>query len=51
MAVGMTLRLLVLKCASSFGMSRLVSYFSRQQLGVVLQEGCEVAIHADRRYI
>ena len=49
--VGMTLRRLVSKCASSFGMSRLVPYFSPQQLGVGTPGGCEAAIHAARRYL
>ena len=50
-AVGMTFRRLVSKCASSYGTSRLVSYLSPHQLGVGTPGGCEAAVHAARRYL
>jgi len=50
-SIGFTLRRLVSKCASSFGVSRLADYFSPVQLGVGTAGGCEAAVHATRRYL
>jgi len=51
LSIGFTLRHLVSKCASSFGVSRLADYFSPVQLGVGTAGGCEAAVHATRRYL
>jgi len=50
-AVGLTLRRLVCKCASSFGSKRMVSSFHPRQLGVGVAGGCEAAIHSARRFL
>jgi len=50
-AVGLTLRRLACKCASSFGSKRLVSSFHPRQLGVGVAGGCEVAIHSARCFM
>ena len=50
-AVGCVLRRLIAKCAVSFSVSKLVSYFSPRQLGVGIHGGCEAAVHAARRFL
>jgi hypothetical protein len=50
-SIGFTLRRLVSKCASSFGVNRLADYLSPVQLGVGTAGGCEAAVHATRRYL
>ena len=50
-AVGMTLRRLVSKCASTYGSEQLTSYLRPRQLGVGTPGGCEAAVHAARRYL
>jgi hypothetical protein len=50
-AVGYTLRRLVAKCANCFAQSKLREYFQPLQLGVCTSGGCEVAVHATRRFI
>ena len=50
-AIGNTLRRLVSKCASSFGIGCLGEYFHPHQLGVGTPSGCEAAIHSARRYL
>jgi hypothetical protein len=50
-AVGCVLRRLIAKCAVSFSVSKLVSYFSPRQLGVGIPGGCEAAVHAARRFL
>ena len=50
-AVGLTLRRLACKCASSCGSKRLVSSFHLRQLGVGVAGGCEAAIHSARRFM
>lgn len=50
-AIGLTLRRLVSKCASSFGSKRLASVFCPRQLGVGVAGGCEAAVHSARRFL
>ena len=50
-AVGVCLRRLVSKCASSHGTARLAPLFGPRQLGVGISGGCEAAIHSARRYL
>ncbi|NJL56118.1 hypothetical protein HC928_13760 [bacterium] len=50
-AIGMTLRRIVSKCASFAGVEHLASFFSPTQLGVGVKCGCEAAIHATRRFL
>ena len=51
-AIGFSLRRLASKkCANSFGINRLMSYFYPHQLGVGIPGGCEAAIHSARRYL
>ena len=50
-AVGCVLRRLIAKCAVSYSVSKLVSYFSPRQLGVGIRGGCEAAVHAARRFL
>ena len=50
-AVGMTLRRLASKCASSYGASRMAPLLSPRQLGVGIAGGCEAAVHSARRYL
>ena len=50
-AVGMTLRRLVSKCGSAFGVERMRSSLSPLQLGVGTPGGCEAAVHSARRYL
>jgi len=50
-AIGFSLRRLASKCASSFGINSLRSYFHPHQLGVGIPGGCEAAIHSARRYL
>ena len=49
-AIGFTLRRLASKCANSFGVKSLSSYFHLHQLGVGTPSGCEAAVHSARRY-
>jgi len=50
-AIGFTLRRLILKCINIFGTNRLRSCFYPQQLGVGLPGRCEAAVHSARRYL
>jgi len=50
-AVGMTLRRLASKCASSYGVARMAHLLSPRQLGVGIAGGCEAAVHSARRYL
>ena len=50
-AIGMTLRRIVSKCASFAGIGHLSPYFCPTQLGVGVQSGCEAAVHAARRFL
>jgi hypothetical protein len=50
-AIGNTLRRLVSKCASSYGIGSLTEYFHPHQLGVGIPCGCEAAVHSARRYL
>ena len=50
-AVGVTLRRLVSKCANAYGAPRAVSVLGPRQLGVGIPAGCEAAIHSARRYL
>ena len=50
-AIGFTLRRLVSKCASSYGLAQLQEYFYPNQLGVGVPSGCEAAIHSTRRFV
>ena len=50
-AIGLTLRRLVSKCANSFGVERLRSSFSPRQLGVGIPGGCDTAVHCARRFL
>jgi hypothetical protein len=50
-AVGITLRRLASKCASTHGAARMASQFGPRQLGVGIPGGCEAAIHSARRYL
>ncbi|NJL55677.1 hypothetical protein HC928_11090 [bacterium] len=50
-SIGNTLRRLVSKCASAFGISQLGEYFLPHQLGVGTPGGCEAAVHSARRYL
>ncbi len=50
-AIGMTLRRIVSKCASTYGSDQLASYFCPRQLGVGTSGGCEAAVHAARRFL
>jgi len=49
-AVGLTFRRLVCKCASSFGFKVTVSSLHPHQLGASLPGGCEAAIHLSSRF-
>ena len=50
-AIGYTWRRIAAKCANSYVISRLRSYFSPLQLGVATSGGCEAAVHATRRFL
>lgn len=50
-AIGLTLRRLVSKCANSVGVAQLAPYFTPRQLGVGTPGGCEAAIHSARRFL
>jgi hypothetical protein len=50
-AIGMTLRRLVSKCAATIGSNQLADWLSPHQLGVGAPGGCETAVHAARRYL
>ena len=50
-SIGNTLRRLVSKCASTFGINQLGEYFLPHQLGVGTPGGCEAAVHSARRYL
>jgi len=50
-AIGLTLRRLASKCANSFGIKKLSSYFYPHQLGIDTPGGCEAAVRSARRYI
>jgi len=50
-AICRTLRRLASKCANSFGIKKLSSYFYLHQLGIGTPGGCEAAVHSARRYI
>jgi len=50
-AVGMTVRRLVSKCGSAFGVQRMRFCLSPLQLGVGTPGGCEAAVHSARRYL
>ena len=50
-AIGMTLRRLVSKCANAVGVARLASLFTPRQLGVGISGGCEAAVHSARRFL
>ena len=50
-AVGITLRHLVSKCANTHAVARLATYFRPTQLGVGTPGGCEAAIHSARRFL
>ena len=49
-AIGYVWRRLAAKCANSFAVAKLASYFSPFQLGVCAPGGCEAAVHAVRRF-
>ena len=50
-AVGYTLRRLVVKCANTYAQKKLANYFSPIQVGVAVAGGCEAAVHATRRFL
>jgi len=50
-SVSLTLRQLASKCANSFGIKKLSSFFYPHQLGTGTPGGCEAAVHSARRYI
>ena len=50
-AVGYYWRRLASKCANSYALEKLGSYFGHVQLGVGVPGGCEAAIHAARRFV
>lgn len=49
--VGYTLRRLAAKCANSYAVQKLKSFFEPVQLGVASAGGAEAAIHATRRFL
>jgi hypothetical protein len=44
-------RTLIVKCATSFSVSKLVSYFSPRKLRVGIPGSCQAAVHAARRFV
>jgi Reverse transcriptase (RNA-dependent DNA polymerase) len=50
-ALGMTLRRLVSKCAATIGWNQLADWLSPHQLRIGAPGGCETAVHAARRYL
>jgi hypothetical protein len=50
-AIGYTWRRIAAKCANSYAIALLSSYFQPTQLGVGTPGGCEAAVHATRRFV
>jgi hypothetical protein len=50
-AIGYSLRRLAAKCVNKYALNVLKDTFNPSQIGFGVPEGCEVAIHATRRFL